>query len=182
MSRMNTFTGKKFDPMEIRPEDINERDVAHALSLVCRGCGHLRRFYSVAQHSVNCALEALARGAGERKALICLLHDASEAYISDIIRPVKCHIPKYYEIEDMIMRTVLTRFGLDDITPEEDGFWRMIDDALLENELKALLPGEEGREPAPLESEPDLEERPFREIEARFLELFYRLYPSGRLE
>ena len=176
MSTMNTFTGKKIDPMEITPDDIDERDIAHALSLVCRGCGHLRRFYSVAQHSVNCAREALARGLSQRTALACLLHDASEAYIADIIRPIKEHLPDYARIETMIMDAVFARFGLSELSEEEDRLWKRIDDDLLDNELRALLPGEEERIPVRLASEPELGEKPFAEAEREFLTLFYELH------
>ena len=56
--------------------------------------------------------EAKARGWSERLQLACLLHDASEAYISDIIRPVKAHLSNYLEIESSIMNVILERFGL----------------------------------------------------------------------
>ena len=61
MGRMNTYAGHRFDPMYMTPEDVDIRDIAHALSLMCRGGGHLRYFYSVAQHCINCADEARAR-------------------------------------------------------------------------------------------------------------------------
>ncbi|MBR0157070.1 MAG: phosphohydrolase [Clostridia bacterium] len=176
MSTMNTFTGKKFDPMYITPDDIDVRDIAHALSLVCRGCGHLRRFYSVAQHSVNCAKEAIARGSSQRVALACLLHDASEAYIADIIRPIKEHLPDYARIETMIMDAVFARFGLADLSEEENRIWKRIDDDLLDNELRELLPGEEERIPVGLSSKPELGEKPFAEAEWEFLALFGELH------
>lgn len=106
MSVMNTYSGRKFDPMKIAPEDVYLEDIAHALSLVCRGGGQIRWFYSVGQHSINCAHEALARGWSDRMALACLLHDASECYISDVIRPVKVHLQNYLEIESMIMDAI----------------------------------------------------------------------------
>ena len=87
MSVMNTFTGRIFDPLKMTKKDVCVEDIAHALSLICRGGGHIRYFFSVAQHSMNCADEAAARGWSKRIVLACLLHDASEAYIADIIRP-----------------------------------------------------------------------------------------------
>ena len=92
---MNTWTGRQFDPLHMQPSDVSLEDIAHALSLLCRGGGHLDRFYSVGQHCINCAGEARARGWSDRLVLACLLHDASEAYISDIIRPVKIHLDNY---------------------------------------------------------------------------------------
>ena len=116
--RMNTYTGKRFDPMQMTPEEVSLRDIAHALSLLCRGGGHMKYFYTVGLHSLNCALEAASRGWSNRQVLACLLHDASEAYLSDIIRPVKVHLSNYLEIEDQIMQTILTHFHLGDVTPE----------------------------------------------------------------
>ena len=119
MSVMNTYSGRKFDPMKIASEDVYLEDIAHALSLVCRGGGQIRWFYSVGQHSINCAHEALARGWSDRMALACLLHDASECYISDVIRPVKVHLQNYLEIESMIMDAIWSKFHLEDMTDEE---------------------------------------------------------------
>ena len=108
--RMNTYTGKRFDPMQMTPKEVSLRDIAHALSLLCRGGGHMKYFYTVGLHSLNCAREAASRGWSDRLVLACLLHDASEAYLSDIIRPVKVHLSNYLEIEEQIMQTILTHF------------------------------------------------------------------------
>ena len=145
MSVMNTYSGRKFDPMKIAPEDVYLEDIAHALSLVCRGGGQIRWFYSVGQHSINCAHEALARGWSDRMALACLLHDASECYISDVIRPVKVHLQNYLEIESMIMDAIWEKFHLDDLTDEENQKWKQIDNEILELELKTLMKGEKGQ-------------------------------------
>ena len=152
MSVMNTYSGRKFDPMKIASEDVYLEDIAHALSLVCRGGGQIRWFYSVGQHSINCAHEALARGWSDRMALACLLHDASECYISDVIRPVKVHLQNYLEIESMIMDAIWEKFHLDDLTGEKD------------------------REIIPLSSTPDLSERTFSSVEKEFKELALELF------
>ena len=55
MPEMNTYTKRQFDPMKITIEDVDIVDIAHALSLLCRGGGHLKQFYSVGQHCINCA-------------------------------------------------------------------------------------------------------------------------------
>lgn len=52
---MNVFSGHRIDPLHIKEDDIHLEDIAHALSLICRGNGHIKYFYSVAQHSLNCA-------------------------------------------------------------------------------------------------------------------------------
>ena len=169
MNTMTTYSGRKFDPMQMTPEDVYLEDIAHALSLLCRGGGQLRYFYSVGQHSLNCAAEAKARGWSERQQAACLLHDASEAYISDIIRPVKIYLSNYLEIESQIMQTILKRFSLDDLTEEENRRWKQIDDEILALELRKLLCGEEDRAVPKLCSVPDLTEHMPGEIEKAFL-------------
>jgi len=143
-------------------------DIAHALSLTCRGGGHVSYFFSVAQHSINCMNEAKARGWSERLQLACLLHDASEAYISDIIRPVKAHLSNYLEIESSIMNVILERFGLADLSEEENAMWKQIDDDMMNFELKNLMKGEEYRNTDNLSSVPAVAERPWREVEDEF--------------
>ncbi|AMV24559.1 hypothetical protein VT84_09200 [Gemmata sp. SH-PL17] len=81
---VQTFTGRKFWPLDPRPEDVDVRDIAHALSLLCRFTGHSRTFYSVAQHSV-----LASQIVPPESALAALLHDAAEAYMGDIARPWK---------------------------------------------------------------------------------------------
>ena len=170
MSLMNAYSGRRFDPMKITPDDVILEDIAHALSLMCRGCGQIKYFYSVAQHSLNCAKEAESRNLSKRLILICLLHDASEAYISDIIRPVKTHLSNYLEIENMIMQTILKKYNLHNITEEENKIWKNIDDSMLDNELKIMMSGEENRNPVKLKSTPDFNEYNYREIEKLFLD------------
>ena len=168
MSEMNTFTGRIFDPLKMTKQDVCVEDIAHALSLICRGGGHIRYFFSVAQHSMNCANEAAARGWSGRIALACLLHDASEAYIADIIRPVKPYLTNYLDIEVQIMNVIYDYFGLGDLTPEEKMFCKQIDDEMMENELQTMMPGEERRQTPILMSEPDFRERPYRDVEEEF--------------
>ncbi len=170
MATMNTYTGKKIDPMSMTADDVSIQDIAHALSLTCRGGGHVSYFFSVAQHSINCMNEAKARGWSERLQLACLLHDASEAYISDIIRPVKVHLSNYLEIESSIMNVILERFGLADLNEEENAKWKQIDDEMMNFELKNFMKGEEYRTAGNLVSVPDKAERPWRVVEAEFIE------------
>lgn len=168
---MCTYTGQMLKPMELKPEDISLEDISHALSLLCRGGGHLKHFYSVGQHCINCAKEAEARGWGTRVILGCLVHDAAEAYISDIIRPVKKHLPAYTNIEDKILTAVYERFGLGGLTEEELRQIRQIDNEILENEIPVLMSGSEHKFPAPLQSEPDFSLRDMKLIEETYRNL-----------
>ena len=104
-----TYTGRKFWPLDPKPEDIDIRDIAHALSMQCRFGGHAKRFYSVAQHSLFVSFRVPVYDK-----LWALLHDAAEAYLVDVPRPVK-HQPEmqpYRDAEAAIMRCVCQAFGL----------------------------------------------------------------------
>ncbi len=167
---MNTYSGNCFHPMKIKKEDINLIDISHALSLICRGGGHVQYFYSVGQHSINCAKEAEARGFSKRLVLACLLHDASEAYISDVIRPVKKHLSNYKEIEHKIQQAILECFHLPDLTEEECAVVKWIDNIMLEHELKELLLVED-RELPELLSTPDFALKEMKAVETDFIQL-----------
>lgn len=171
MDTMNTYSGKKFEPLGITVDDVCIEDIAHALSLLCRGGGHLDRFYSVGQHSLNCAYEAKARAWPNRVILACLLHDASEAYISDVIRPVKKHLTNYFEIEEKIMQVIFEKFRLSDLSEDENLKWKRIDDDILDNELKIMMSGERNRKPVKLLSKPDYNEKSYREVEKQFIDM-----------
>lgn len=104
---MQTFTGAQFWPLDPRPEEVRIEDIASALSKLCRYGGQCLRFYSVAEHCVH-----VANHAPEELKLAALLHDASEAYLCDIIRPIKSHLTNYLEIEAALERVLAQRFGL----------------------------------------------------------------------
>lgn len=171
MSTMITYSGRKIDPLHMTTDDICLVDIAHALSLLCRGGGHLKYFYSVGQHCINCAKEAQARGYAKRTALSCLLHDASEAYLSDVIRPVKAQLSNYLSIESSIMAVIFEVYGLMDLTEEESRIWRQIDDEMLDHELKSMMTGEENRSAVRLFSIPNLSRRNPLSVEKEYLEL-----------
>lgn len=128
---MQTYTGRQFWPIHPRPDEINIEDIAHALSMMCRYNGHCRTFYSVAEHSV-----LVSRHVPPEHALWALLHDASEAYIADIVRPAKRFIAGYCEVEARIMDAVCERFGLLPVMPDEV---RRADMAILADEMPVLL-------------------------------------------
>jgi hypothetical protein len=107
---IGTATGAAFNVMDPRVEDVRLNDIASALSKQCRYAGHCRRFYSVAEHSVHVAHHT---SGGAKLKLAALLHDASEAYLVDIPRPIKNAMPEYRAIEDRLMRVIFERFNLD---------------------------------------------------------------------
>jgi len=109
---MQTFTGRQFWPLDPRPDEIFIEDIAHALSMQCRYAGHCLRFYSVAEHSVllSRAVRDACGGLAEQR--WALLHDASEAYLVDVPRPVKPHLTGYRDAEAKVMAAVCERFDL----------------------------------------------------------------------
>jgi hypothetical protein len=111
---MQTFTGRKFYPLAPRVEDIVIEDIAHALAQICRWGGHCMYHFSVAQHSLNVSYMVQEMNGSPRACLLGLLHDAQEAYLGDMVRPLKMAdaMEAYREAEDRLERAVWERFGL----------------------------------------------------------------------
>ena len=160
------------------PDNVAIEDIAHALSMMCRGNGHLRFFYSVGLHSINCAQEAIARGYQTGTVLACLLHDATEAYIADLIRPVKNQLPEYEVMENNLFQVIKEKFFLQHLEEKEWAKVWAIDHEMLSNELPIILTDEPIMEKAPLLSSPILEERSMRAVELEFLKLFTELFEA----
>lgn len=108
---IETFTGRKFYFLNPTPDQFNIIDIAHALSMTCRYTGHSNKFYSVGEHSWH--MSRMLGNLPKEIQLAALLHDASEAYITDIASPVKMHLPDYKVIEDHIMREMCKRFMIE---------------------------------------------------------------------
>ena len=172
MSYITTYTGKHFDPVNPDKHLIDIRDIAHALSLICRGNGHVKTFFSVGQHCVNAAKEAILRGYSDRVILACLIHDAGEAYLSDVPRPVKPSMPKYNQLEDRLLNMIYEKFLGSPLTEEEQRLVKSVDNDLLYYDLKELL-NEVLDVPAPsLHISLNYNFVPFDEIEQNFLALY----------
>lgn len=167
-----TFTNTRFYPLDPKVDEVLIEDIAHALSQMCRANGHFKAFYSVAQHSINCMKEAKARRLSPRVQLACLIHDASEAYISDITRPVKSHLEEYRKIERKLQAVIFEKFNIADLSEEELNMVEEIDNALLYLEFERLHhQGITKHLAAKLYSDPDVTERDMRTVETEFLEL-----------
>lgn len=170
-----TVNHVRMRPCDPDSKDIYIEDIAHALSLLCRANGHFPVFFSVAQHCLTCLLEAKARGYSKRVQLGCLLHDASEAYLSDITRPVKQHLPKYQEIEAQLENVIYQRFFTPELTQEERKLIKMVDDDMLYYEFYHFT-GERLLEKAPeIASNPTFAQETFQEVEQRFLDEYHTL-------
>ena len=172
---ITTYTGAHFAPTEPAPEGVRIQDVAHALSLLCRGNGHVKQFFSVGQHCLHCAREALARGWGSRVALACLLHDASEAYLSDVPRPFKASLPEYRVLENRLLAVIYQKFLGSPLTEREAALVKQVDDDMLYYDLKVLLSdAPQGPDPV-MQTAFSYQVLPFAQVEREYLELFEAL-------
>ena len=127
-----TSLGAQFWPLDPRVEEVHLEDIAHALSNLCRFGGHCREFYSVAQHSVlaaRCAPIGLQAQA--------LLHDATEAYLVDVPRPIKRNLTGYAEIEEGLARIIGQRFGVELVDLRREV--KEIDERMLFTEKRDLM-------------------------------------------
>lgn len=172
---ITTYGGTHFVPVEPVAEDIHITDIAHALSLLCRGNGHVRHFFSVGQHCINCAAEAVARGYSGRVCLACLLHDASEAYMSDVTRPLKKYLVEYKTFEERLLGVIYEKYLGSPLTKAENRLVRLVDDDMLYFDLLELLGEQPDRKQPEMKSRFSLEFVPFEEVEQRYLQLFREL-------
>jgi len=166
-----THTGKQFwmfDPLE---RDIDIVDIAHSLSQQCRFAGHTRVFYSVAQHCCEMFLHADRDHQAE-----ALLHDAAEAYITDIPRPLKRQL-KLNDIERRIEWCICSRFGVHWPWSEE---LHALDNRMLATESRDLMADQvlKGVEPFGRVIQP----LPPRCAEELFLSRFSSLVIEGKVK
>jgi len=133
---MQTATGRVFWPLDPRPEEVYIEDISSALSKLCRFGGHSKRFYSVAEHCCH-----VARAAPEYLKLAALMHDASEAYLCDVPRPIKASLTNYAAIEGRLNAVISQRFGFQYPEPREV---KDLDNGILIDEL------EQAMRPAPM--------------------------------
>lgn len=137
-STIKLFTGGYYDVKNPRAEDVQIEDIAHVLSNVCRFGGHIPRYYSVAEHSIECYRKALAELQPPEVQIACLLHDAAEAYVGDVVKPLKVLLaPIYGPIEQANELAIAERFGVDFESTRPE--WKRIDMELLIAERNAIF-------------------------------------------
>lgn len=129
---MQLYSGGRYHPLDPQSVDIDPLDIAHALSMLCRYGGHITQFYSVAEH---CVLMSYA--VAPENALSALLHDATEAYVVDVPRPVKRYIPDYKALEARVWGAIAARFNINEELPAEV---HSADSRILIDESSVLMP------------------------------------------
>src|SRR5215212_2494425 len=178
---IQTLSGRRVNPFDAAPEDIDPGDIARALSNICRFGGHSRAFYSVAQHSAIVCDLLEARGATPAELMAALLHDAAEAYLGDLPHPLKhrSELGAAFRVAEKRLEAVIERrFDL----PDAAARIKPIDRALLATERRTFSkvawnwPELEGVEPLELAIEPWEPDRAQRE----FLERYERLEGGRR--
>jgi uncharacterized protein len=102
-----TYGGKYFNFQDPDPDSFTIEDIAMGLSNTCRFAGQTDRFYSVAQHCVHASHRAPSAYAYE-----ALMHDAAEAFVGDMPKPLKEMLPAYKQIENRIHAVIARKFGL----------------------------------------------------------------------
>lgn len=142
-----TYTGATIYPLDPREDEVNIYDIAHALANICRYTGHVSSFYSVAQHSVlvsEACEDRVARPHEQEEtkqmALEGLMHDASEAYLGDVARPIKQNSyvgTLYTKAEDRLMAIIADKYGTTWPVPE---IVKWADQLLLRTEQRDLMP------------------------------------------
>ena len=141
---IETFSGTKFNPFNVTLKDIRIIDIAHALSLITRFSGHCKFHYSVASHSINVAKVLEKMGYNEKIVLYGLLHDATEAYLGDIPRPIKPAFKNYEQYESQLQSLIWQAFNIEKPIKEEWDIVKSIDDAMLKCEALALTSNIDG--------------------------------------
>jgi hypothetical protein len=171
---IQTVSGRRFNPLDPDPADVDIGDIARALSHQCRFGGNCRVYYSVAQHSCLAADLVAERGGDGGAVLWALLHDASEAYLVDLPHPLKHRSElgrMYAEVEDRLQQAICERFGLPSEPPP---LLKQVDRALLATERRSVAheawdwPELDGVQPLDLDIEPWLPDRARDEFLTRF--------------
>ncbi|MDG5758573.1 hypothetical protein QA600_04385 [Natronococcus sp. A-GB1] len=171
---IDTRTGGTITPLAPEPERIELADIAHALSNLSRFAGQGKHFHSVARHSVHVSREVEARDGSRAAQRWGLLHDASEAYLSDVPAPVKRSLPGYTAAERRLQAAVRDAVELE-LTTEDERLVDAADGAIGRYELAVHFPSERREKPqlevAPAEIDPDADPKALFLERARELNL-----------
>ena len=187
---IQTYSGGMVWPVATEPGSLRLEDIAHALSLLCRFNGHCKSFYSVAQHSVH-VMELVKRRAvyqhtSAKNAVViaraALLHDAAEAYLGDMVRPLKGVFPGFRETTEHLQYCIVERFCAVP-SPEEARTIKICDNQMLAAEARDLM--SEPPRPwveLPLPSDWTVVPLAPEEAKKRFRREMLVLWPEGLLE
>jgi len=176
--RSEVYTGRRVDLLNMQEDDIDIIDIAHALSLQCRYNGHCKTFYSVGLHSISVCLILRQLGASRATEFAGLLHDAAEAYLSDLPRPLKTRLPNYVEAERRLQGIIYRKY-LGDRTWDAAQV-KTVDDACCKSEAQHLMKsgGAGWMFPPALPTYPFILDAPAQVVEKMFIHTFHALQES----
>ena len=129
-------SGNYLSLVDPKPDQFTLFDISCALSKICRFGGQIRDFYSVAEHSYHCAKIAKKDGLSKEIQAAALLHDASEAFMGDVVKPLKLLLPEYVKLERHMESVIAEKYGVD-FSPKEI---KKIDMEMLIAERRAMFP------------------------------------------
>ncbi len=145
-----TYSGTLFYPLDPRPEEVHLADIAQALSNCCRWTGHVRQFYSVAQHAVM--VSEIVEAVAPHLALAALHHDSAEAYLADICSPTKQflwlhyenyagvqQVDSFHEVEDRVEAAIFKALDIPALMPGDRAVIKAADRAALRLEAEHLM-------------------------------------------
>lgn len=133
-NHIRTYSGKQVNIFKPHPDMFCVVDIAHSLANICRFNGHLKKFYSVGEHSLNVSLRC-----SDANKLQGQFHDGSEPYLCDLPSPIKANFKEYKEIEDNLMYVIAKKFGFKwPMSPEV----AQLDKHMLELEYNCLMLGQ----------------------------------------
>jgi len=148
MTEVQTYTGRMVDILAPQPDEILIEDIAHALANQCRFNSHTSRYYSVAQHSILVSDLAEELTENKQAALYALLHDAHEAYLGDVVRPVRGQLKNYDKLAATMQHAIdacsdiWIDFRWSPLATEAlDQLIKACDDIALATEARDLMPG-----------------------------------------
>ena len=175
---IETFTGKRFDFLCPTADMIDIVDIAHSLSMQCRYTGHCRHFYSIAEHCIH-----VAEQCSDSNKLWALLHDSSEAYLTDVASPVKPFLQNYKMMEKKIMNEICNMYKLPLSMPKEV---HNADMELLRSEASMMIPSR-GKDWKINQSyttpilDIEFQYYPPDIAKEKFLNMFYHLYDERKI-
>src|SRR5215469_7875156 len=167
---ITTFLGRHFHFLNPAPDEIEIKDIAAALAIQCRFNGHIP-FLSVAEHSV-----AVASRLPARLQLAGLLHDAAEAYLSDIPSPIKQYLPDYEKLETIVDKAIDLKFGIE-LSLEDKVELKKADLEQTYTEAHYLLAGR-GQGWVPILWQPDPKMKPRCLAPAEAMDMFMHWFSS----
>lgn len=131
---MQTHNGIAVDLLNPKPEHILLEDIGHALARLARFNGHLRQTYTVAEHCIH-----VASLLPPQLKIYGLLHDATEAYMGDLITPIKDMCPEFRRIESVLEDAIYAAFNLPPLGPGDKYQLKKADRTMLFAEKRTLM-------------------------------------------